>query len=106
MELGLCQKGTATQIGVSEDTLRDWELGRQDPRAKNIPEIIRFLGYDPGLPRQNVAELIASERKRRGLSIAQLAAQIGVSNDTLRNWEAGRCLPAERSYAKLSEFVR
>jgi DNA-binding transcriptional regulator YiaG len=105
LERGLCQKGTATQIGVSEDTLRDWELGRQHPRANNIPEIIEFLGYDPGLPRQNVAETIARERKRCGLNVAQMAAQVGVSDDTLRNWEAGKYLPTRTGYEQLAAFL-
>ena len=74
---------------------------------KVIPHtiIIEFLGYDPGLPRQNVAELIGHERKRRRLSIAQMAAAVGVCDDTLRNWEAGRYLPMRSGFEKLMAFL-
>lgn len=106
LELGMMQKATATLLGVTDDTLRDWELHGRLPRARHIPEIIGFLGYDPALPHQNVAGLIAHERKRRGLKIVEMAAQVGVSDDTLRNWEAGRYLPMKGAYEKLAGFLR
>ena len=105
LELGLLQKETATLIGVTDDTLRDWELHGRPPRARHIPEIIKFLGYDPELPPQNVAGLIARERMRRGLSISKMAALVGVSDDTLRNWEAGRYLPMKSGYDKLIRYI-
>ena len=101
----MCQKVTATLLGVSIDTLVDWELGKRQPKSRNIPKIIKFLGYDPALPHQNVASLIARERKRRGLSIVQMAAEIGVCDDTLRNWEAGRYLPMKSGFEKLMAFI-
>lgn len=51
LELGIMQKRTATLLGITDDTLRDWELHGQQPRARHIPKFIEFLGYDPGLPR-------------------------------------------------------
>ncbi len=105
LELGLLQNETATLIGITDDTLRDWELHQRQPRARHIPEIIDFLGYDPALPHQNVTSLIARERKRRDLSFAEMAAQVGVSDDTLRNWETGRYLPMRSGYQKLQEFL-
>ncbi len=34
-----------------------------------------------------------------------MAAKIGVSDDTLRNWEAGRYLPMQSGYEKLIRYI-
>ena len=106
LELGWTQKRTATELGVSEDTLRDWELGKQDPKPSRLPKIIQFLGTDPKIDRYEVARLIREIRDRSGCSSYDaLADQIGICADTLVNLKNGRYQPTRRTYRRLKNFA-
>ncbi len=51
------------------------------------------------------AEKLNHIRKGRGLSLAALEKQVGITKKTLISYEQGRSLPRSQStYAKLSEF--
>lgn len=45
---GLCQKGAATKLGVSNKTLSKWENGESFPDAEQIEKICKLYGipYD------------------------------------------------------------
>lgn len=43
MDLRLGQKDVAGRIGVSTDTVRNWEAGRTEPAVKHVPAILDFL---------------------------------------------------------------
>jgi transcriptional regulator with XRE-family HTH domain len=47
MDLGLPQKDVARRLGVSTDTIRNWELGRARPAPWQWPKLGEFLGYLP-----------------------------------------------------------
>jgi DNA-binding XRE family transcriptional regulator len=46
-EMNMFQKQLANLIGVSEDTITNWENNRAQPHIRNYPKIIEFLGYFP-----------------------------------------------------------
>jgi len=43
MDMGLFQKNVAKIIGVSTDTITNWEKGRTKPSLKNLGKIMQFL---------------------------------------------------------------
>ena len=45
---GLIRSEAATALGVSGDTIKNWETGETAPRACLRERIVCFLGYDPG----------------------------------------------------------
>ena len=45
---GLVRREAATALGVSGETIENWETGKTVPRAELRERIVRFLGYDPG----------------------------------------------------------
>ena len=45
------------------------------------------------MDQQKIGEFIASNRKSRGMTQAELAEQLGVTNKAVSKWETGRCLP-------------
>jgi len=47
LDLGLFQKDVAKSIGADICSLYNWERGRAEPKARFLPGIIAFLGYDP-----------------------------------------------------------
>jgi transcriptional regulator with XRE-family HTH domain len=48
---------------------------------------------------------LRSQRLVAGLTQAELAGQVGLSNSTLRNYEYGRAKPNPRTLAKLVEVL-
>jgi transcriptional regulator with XRE-family HTH domain len=47
LELGLTQKQVARILGVSQPSVQHWEDYERMPMTKRVPQIIKFLGYDP-----------------------------------------------------------
>ncbi|WP_265594516.1 helix-turn-helix transcriptional regulator [Haloferula sp. BvORR071] len=105
LELGWTQKRTAADIGVSEDTLRDWELGTMEPKPKKLPRIAAFLGYEPDIDRFDAPRLLGRLLDHSGITIQHLADETGLCTDTLVNLREGRYQPARRTYQKLAQFA-
>ena len=89
LDLGLLQKEVALQIGVDEATIFNWEAGAASPGLRALPEVIRFLGYDPrqGPEAGDLGRLIRHLRQRQGLSMDALAEMLSVDPSTVRGWE-------------------
>jgi len=47
LDLGLLQKDVAGIIGVTTDTITNWEIGRNQPMRWHYLKIKTFLGYSP-----------------------------------------------------------
>jgi transcriptional regulator with XRE-family HTH domain len=93
-------------MGLSEDTLRDWELGTMEPKAAKLPRITAFLGYEPDIDRFDAPRLLGRILSRSAITTRQLAAETGICTDTLVNLRNGRYQPARRTYQKLSQFAQ
>ncbi len=77
------------------------------PDLRALPEVIRFLAYDPG-PEPDTADLaqmIRHHRRRRGLSIAALANKVRVDQATIQDWERRRHVPRLRLLRRLVWFL-
>jgi len=100
------QPRTAAELGISEDTLRDWGLGKMEPKPRKLPRIAAFLGYKPDTERFDAPRLIGRILSAGGLTLHRLEAEIGVCKDTLANLPNGRYQPARRTYEKLKRFAK
>ncbi len=85
--LGLLQKEVAAQVGVSTNTVHNWETGKTRPPIACMPEVIRFLGYDPAPAPTTLTERMRAYRSRLGLSIADAASRLGVDEGSWGWWE-------------------
>lgn len=103
MDLGLLQRQVAEQIGVDKTTIHNWETKATNPGIHCLPQIIRFLGYNPLPPATTLAEHITRCRKTLGWSKKQLARHLGVDPSTVATWEAGRVKQPYPSYTALFE---
>lgn len=56
----------------------------------SYPKIVEFLGVDPWPEPKTLPQKLQAERYRRGLNVAQAAADLGVDPSTVWWWEAGR----------------
>ncbi|MBI4467752.1 MAG: helix-turn-helix domain-containing protein [Acidobacteria bacterium] len=105
-DLGLLQREVAAQIGVDPDTIWNWESNATTPALTLIPRVINFLGYVPFVLAGSLTEKLALFRKTRGLSIRQLAGELGVDPSTLAGWEAGRHKPERKFLDRIEELLR
>jgi DNA-binding transcriptional regulator YdaS (Cro superfamily) len=94
-------------LGVKAGTLTFWELGFHHVSARHLPEIIRFLGYDPAPDVTSLPNRLRAARRRLRISQKELARRFGMDPKTIRQWEAGRVgRRTERVEALFEEFVR
>jgi DNA-binding transcriptional regulator YiaG len=107
MDLGLRIIDVAAILGVSKWTMILWEGQRTVPRVRAIPEIIRFLGYDPFPIGPSLPERLRAARRKLGLSQAALAKRLGVDEGTVRDWESSTPRRRSRRTAEaLRKFLR
>ena len=78
MDRGLEVAATASQLGVTPDTLVNWEQGHHQPTSTQGARIIKFLGYCPFEDPESLADHMRLWRWKRGFSHVQAAAAIGV----------------------------
>ena len=90
VSLGLRQKDVADRIGVSAFTILNWEKNRTIPRFRDMPAILKFLGYNPLPAPQTLSEQLLSYRRINGLSQRDMANSLGINPCTLSTLERGK----------------
>ena len=120
--LGLSQAKLAAAVGVGKSTVNAWEHEEKRPSAEAWTRLAAFfrgrglevppmpddlpherrtfqrarLGTDPGKLRE--------KRLAAGLTVAALAAALGVGRHTITDWESGRGTPSKKAIEALAEF--
>ncbi|MBP7606051.1 MAG: helix-turn-helix domain-containing protein [Giesbergeria sp.] len=74
--------------------------------ATTEADINRQAAHDEAQALQDTAKFARRVRKRLGLSQAELSERIGVSLDTIRNWEQGKRSPTGAAKALLKVLDR
>lgn len=103
--LKLLQRQVAGQIGVDKASIYNWEGNRSKPGIQYMPEIIRFLGYNPLPAGKSWAERLVKCRATLGISQKEAAMRIGVDQGTLARWERGEREPNGKYIAPATRFV-
>jgi transcriptional regulator with XRE-family HTH domain len=88
-ELGLLQRETAERLGVSTDTVVNWEKDKTKPVAAQFRPVVAFLGYDPTREPQTLVERVAAKQRRLGVSLAQVARYFGWDPGSLKRYLDG-----------------
>jgi transcriptional regulator with XRE-family HTH domain len=76
-------------LGVSTDTVVNWEKDKTKPVAAQFRPIVSFLGYDPTPEPQTLAERLEAKQRRLGASLAQVARYLGWDPGSLRRYLNG-----------------
>jgi len=69
---------------------------------------VNMLDFNPKYPKnpQTLGERIKKARMDKGLLIVELAELIGVTADTIINWEIRGIIPEGRNMERVSEFLK
>lgn len=102
LNLGLLQKDVAKRIGVSKDTIHNWETDRTEPEVKMVPNIINFLGYVPYDSNWSFGQWLRAVRAALGLSQEQLARRAGLDESTLAKWERQGHKPTKKKWISIT----
>jgi len=96
----LKQPEVAEIIGVTGETICNWEKHRFTPASWHMPKIFEFLGYVPdtitkSISGMSLSEKIIAYRKIVGMTQSQLARQFGVAPGTVSRWEKNMAMPSK-----------
>ena len=97
-DLKLQQKEVAGIIGVSDDTITNWENGKAIPKMSHRHKVISFLGYNPyAVDTTTLGGRIRLYRHLNGLSQKRFGKLIGVDASTVRSWEEDKFWPSKKN---------
>ena len=65
-ELRLLQREAAERMGVSVETVINWEKDRTKPVASQFRPLVDFLGYDPSPATATLADRVQAKRQQLG----------------------------------------
>ena len=98
------KRQVADLIGVTEQTISNWEGQHSYPALIFIPGIIKFLGRNPLPETDHLAQRLVRYRTSKGITQKALAKQLGIDPTTLARWERGDRTPTGL-YRKLVETL-
>ena len=114
-EFKLTQSDAAELLGVHPRTLAGWEAGYDAPSPENKAALamLRLRSKEDvweeletrGKPRPLGPDEIRLIREKAGLSRARFALRLGVTNNTVANWESGRSSPRSSTLTALHGFI-
>lgn len=94
MDLGLLQRDVAKLLGVTDETITNWEREYGQPKIRYYPTIIAFLGFLPiQIDTSTLGGKIKLYRHYKGLSHKKMAKTFGVDETTIFNWERDAHVP-------------
>ena len=117
---GLRQEDVAAELGVSTQTVRNWESGRVEPSGENKQRLGELLGEQVGdfaafyedlhsdNPKRKKpilnGRLLREARREAGFTQAQAAERVGVNRNSLVRYENGASQPLPEILEQLSQL--
>jgi DNA-binding transcriptional regulator YiaG len=92
-------------LGVTHDTVLNWEKCWTKPTAGRWPKIIEFLGYDPHPEPITLGGRLQAKYRVLGLSRKEASRRLGIDENTLKALEDGTRSPGQRCEEKLNRFL-
>jgi transcriptional regulator with XRE-family HTH domain len=104
LDLGLLQIEVSATIGVSENTVWNWEHGIE-PELIHVPAVLAFLGYVPWKEPEDPIGRLAYFKKVKGLSFERLGVLMGKDPEQLNDWLSARVRPCKKSIDRITLFL-
>jgi transcriptional regulator with XRE-family HTH domain len=104
-ELGLLQRETAGRMGVSAETVANWEKGKTRPATTQFRPVVEFLGYDPMPEPKTLADRLEAKRRATGMTFSEVARHLGWDPGTLTRYLNGTWRMPPARLALLESFL-
>ena len=114
--MGLSREEVALKLGVHMLSIKNWETGKNRPRAQFIPALARLYGLEEPELRQTLGleeperervakrgQALRQARLRAGLNQEQAAWRLDVTAAAIRQWETGKTRPKPQSQRKIAQ---
>ena len=114
--MGLSREEAALKLGVHMLSIKNWEQGKNQPRAQFLPALARLYGLDMAELRQRLGleelgqeqaakrgQALRQIRLRAGLSLEEAAWRMDVTASAVRQWETGKKRPKPQSQRKIAQ---
>ena len=114
--MGLSREEVALKLGVHMLSIKNWETGKNRPRAQFIPALARLYGLEEPELRQTLGleepgqeraakrgHALRQIRLRAGLSLEEAAWRMNVTTSAVRQWETGKKRPKPQSQRKIAQ---
>ncbi len=114
--MGLSREEAALKLGVHMLSIKNWEQGKNQPRAQFLPALARLYGLDMAELRQRLGleelgqeqaakrgQALRQIRLRAGLSLEEAAWRMDVTASAIRQWETGKNRPKPQSQRKIAQ---
>lgn len=105
LQLGLLQNEVGEMLGVTSFTVLNWEKGKTEVPVKSMPDLFRFLGYDPFPKPSSIPEHMIAKRRAMGWSIKKAARCLGVDDGTWGAWERGETILLREHRTRIASFL-
>jgi transcriptional regulator with XRE-family HTH domain len=111
---GLRRVQLASQLQVSEETIRLWEKGTVQPSAERLSRLIALISIEssdwpvadaPARDLPPLAHRLRNERDGRGITQAEAIEILDLPQATYAGWETGRSTPGAAFFPRLAEFM-
>jgi transcriptional regulator with XRE-family HTH domain len=104
-ELGLRLREAGEHMGVSAETVANWEKDNTKPVPSKCKPVIAFLGYDPSPEPKTLAERVEAKRRVLGLTFEQVADYLGWDPSTLTHYLNGTWRLSQKRAEALDRFL-
>ena len=107
--LGLYQRELADKIGVHISTVRLWEANKEKPTFDNFNKLLDLFNKHQqqihhSISRQITGAYIKKQRKIYGLMQQDLAERLGLTKETISNWERNVYAPDLQNQQRLRKL--
>jgi transcriptional regulator with XRE-family HTH domain len=105
-ELGLLQREAGERLGVTKETVANWEKDKTKPVPSQFAPVIAFLGYDPCPEPNTLAERVEAKRRELGVTFEQVAGCLGWDPGSLSRYLNGTWGLSPARAGVLERFLR
>jgi len=106
-DLSLTQVQVAKIIGVTEDSITNWENEKYVPQIQYYKKIIDFLGFNPfEFEIKTWGDQLKHYRYVNGLTQKTIGELIGIDPSTVASWENNLSVPKKRKKNKVEDILK
>jgi len=102
----LFQVDVAKRLDVSEDTIVGWEMRSIKPTVRQIPGIVKLIGYLPiEIDTSTFGGRVTMYRYEHGITPKEFGLLVSADASTVRAWEKGENTPNKNRIRNIEKLL-